>query len=65
MIEYLSNPAFYDLFGLIGFVFILSLSIWMLIKDKKPPVWSIIVLFIIGLVGFIVDWIITYVNYLK
>lgn len=66
MIENLYSPAFYDNFGFLAFVFILGLAIWMLNHPKKPaPKWATILLFVIGLLGLLVDWIIVYYNYIN
>lgn len=63
---FLYNPAFYDNFGFLGFVFIIGLAIWMLNHPKKrPPEWTVIILFIVGLLGLLVDWISIYYNYIN
>jgi mannose/fructose/N-acetylgalactosamine-specific phosphotransferase system component IID len=61
----LDTPQFFDIFGIIGFVYIIVFSIWVL-KTKKPvSVWALAVLFAIGIIGFLVDSAIVYFSYLK
>jgi len=59
------NSAFFDIFGIFGFLFIIFSSIWILYKNKKPSKWVIIILLIIGIIGLAVDMISVYMNILK
>ena len=59
------QPEFFDIFGIFVFGFIAALSIWALKTEKSIPKWALIVLFIIGIAGFLVDSIIVYINYLQ
>lgn len=60
------QPEFFDLFGLITFLFIIAFSLWAL-KVKRPrkrvPRYIFIVLFIVGILGILVDSIIVFINY--
>jgi len=60
------QPEFFDIFGLIAFLFIVAFSFWAL-KVKKPrkriPRYIFIALFIIGILGVLVDSIIVFINY--
>ena len=62
--ELLTRPEFYDIFGFIIFIFLIILSSWSLIKNKKLPKWILITLLIIGIIGGIVDGIIVYSHFL-
>ncbi|MBU3907227.1 MAG: hypothetical protein KKA64_03170 [Nanoarchaeota archaeon] len=64
MIDF-KEAAFYDLFGFVGFVFITILATQMLVKNKLPAKWAIIVLLAIGISGIIVDGIMTYLKFIK
>ena len=55
VIELLTTPEFYDIFGLPVFLFITILSIWMLWKKEIPDKKYLIILLIIGILGLIVD----------
>jgi len=57
------NSAFYDIFGIFGFLFIIFSSIWILYKNKNPSKWIIIILLIIGFIGLAVDIISVYTNF--
>lgn len=59
------NPAFFDIFGVLGFIYIIIFSWLNLCKKKHTPKWSFWVLLIIGLIGLVVDLIMVYVNYLE
>ena len=59
------EPEFFDIFGLIAFVFITVLSSWMLFKKKLPSKLFMRFLLIIGILGIIIDGAIVFVNYLK
>ena len=65
MIKLFTNPEFFDIPGVMVFLFIILLAGWMLYTDKKPKKWVIVLLLIIGLISLIIDSILVYVNYLK
>lgn len=53
--EYLTNPVFYDVFGIFIWIYVAILSIYLLRTRKKPrkaPIW---ILLIIAILGLIVD----------
>lgn len=59
-------PAqFFDIFGTLGFVYIIIFSLFNLCKKKHTPKWTFWVLFAIGIIGFAVDLMIVWVNYLR
>ncbi len=59
------RPEFFDIFGIVVFCFIIVLSVWAL-KTKRPiSKWALIVLFIIGVAGILVDGVMVYTTYLK
>jgi hypothetical protein len=55
MIEYLSKPEFYDIFGLMGFIFLLITSIYAVLNRGRLPLWSWIIILVIAIIGFSVD----------
>ena len=59
------NPEFFDIFGLIGFIFITWLAIHLLTKKQAPPKWASVILLIIGILGLIIDGAIVFINYLR
>ncbi len=61
----LIRPEFFDIFGILVFSFITSLSVWGLWTKKKFPKWATIILLTIGVLGLIVDGTIVYMTYLK
>lgn len=57
------QPEFFDIFGIFVFAFIAILSIWA-IKTKNPiPKRALVILLIIGIVGFLIDSFIVYTAY--
>lgn len=60
-----SRPQFFDIFGFIGFIYILAFSVWALNVQTEIPMWALMILFAIGVIGFIVDGMIVYTSYLK
>jgi len=56
-------PEFFDIFGIGIFIFIIVLSIWGLKTRKQFPRWILIILLIIGIIGFLIDSIIVYTAY--
>lgn len=57
------KPEFFDIFGAVGFLYIIILSIFILIKNNLPK-WTVIILLIIGIVGLIIDATIVIKTYL-
>lgn len=58
------RPEFFDIFGIFAFSFLIVLSLWGL-KTKMPvPQWALAILFIIGILGLIVDGTIVFIMYL-
>jgi len=58
------EPQFFDIFGLIVFLYITLLS-WLLLRRIYVKKWMIIILFLIGITGLLVDGSVVYVYYLK
>ncbi|TSC55047.1 MAG: hypothetical protein LiPW30_513 [Parcubacteria group bacterium LiPW_30] len=58
------EPQFFDIFGFVVFVYITLLS-WLLLRRIYVKKWMIIVLFLIGVIGLLVDGSVVYVYYLK
>lgn len=50
-----NDPAFYDIFGFVGFLFITLLALWSLKKKHRVPRWAKIILLIVGVIGLVVD----------
>lgn len=48
-------PEFYDNFGIIVFVSLFILSLWMLKTKKEAPDWVAFLIFLIAVLGLIVD----------
>ena len=57
------KPEFFDIFGAIGFAYIIGLSAWALATKKKIPWQALAILFFIGALGFLVDVAIVYFSY--
>lgn len=60
-------PAeFFDIFGALAFLYITGFSLWLLFyQNFFPPRWPAVILFLIGVIGFIVDAVIVYRSYVK
>ena len=58
------EPQFFDIFGLIVFIYITLFS-WLLLRRIYVKKWMIIILFLIGVTGLLVDGSVVYVYYLK
>ena len=58
------NAEFFDIFGFLGFVYITSISLWMLKNNKKLPKMAIIILLTIGVLGLLIDGFIIIKTYL-
>lgn len=70
---FLLKPQLFDIFGMIGFIYIVYFSIrglfgkqilWGLF-GKKIPNWTLIILLLIGSIGLIIDSFVVYTFYLK
>lgn len=57
------NAEFFDIFGFLGFIYIIIISIWIL-RNKKVPRWTAIILLIIGILGLTIDGFIIINTYL-
>ena len=60
----ISKPEFFDVFGVLTFIYLFSIGIWMLHSKKKLPNWVAFTLISIGFLGLIVDGFIVIKNYL-
>jgi hypothetical protein len=59
-------PQFFDIFGVITFLYIIYFALTRIADGKKPaPLWTLLVLLGIGLGGLIIDGAIVYFFYLK
>jgi len=59
------RPEFFDIFGILVFSFLIISSLWGL-KTRKPfSQWTLAILFIIGVLGLIVDGTIVFITYLQ
>lgn len=63
--QFLLNPAFYDIFGMIIFAFITGLFIWALYTKRKIPVWARRTMLSIGIAGLITDVFMVYFTFIK
>lgn len=59
------QPSFFDIFGAIGFLVIIGIAVKGLFNSGSLPEWMLVVLLLIGIIGFIVDCAIVYKTYLK
>ena len=57
------NAEFLDIFGFLGFIYIIIISI-LILKNKKVPKWTAIILLIIGILGLTIDGLIIINTYL-
>ncbi len=55
LVNLITEPTFFDWFGLVTFMFLIIVGIWILQTDKIPPDWIGFILFLIGVLGLIVD----------
>lgn len=60
-----NRPEFFDIFGLVIFIFLLIVGSWMLLSKKKLPQWVGFVILLVGILGLIVDGFIVFQTYLK
>ncbi len=61
---YLFEPQFFDIFGALGFAYIVALSLFVL-SGREVSKWTFIILLLIGIIGLLVDVLIVYTFYLK
>ena len=57
------NAEFFDIFGFLGFIYIIIISI-LILKNKKVPKWAAIILLTIGILGLTIDGFIVINTYL-
>ncbi|MBI2627233.1 MAG: hypothetical protein HYW77_03240 [Parcubacteria group bacterium] len=62
---FIPQPAFFDIFGLIVFGFIVIISVWALRTKRQLPRWVLIVLLLVGIGGLIIDVSIVYTIYIR
>lgn len=62
---FFNQPQFFDIFGAIGFVYIILFSVWCLKNNRVVPGSALFVLLMIGVVGFLVDSAIVYFSYIR
>jgi len=58
------EPQFFDIFGVIGFIYITILSL-LALRGISLPKWTFIILFLIGVIGLFVDGLVVYTYYLR
>lgn len=58
------EPQFFDIFGLIGFIYITFLSL-VLLRRIYVKKWMLIVLLLIGITGLLIDGSVVYVYYFR
>ena len=63
MINFLT-PEFFDIFGILTFMFLIFVSLWLLKFKKLPSDWIIIIILIISILGFLIDTFNVYRGYL-
>ena len=61
----LKRPEFYDIFGFVAFIFVTITATWSMASQKALPLWSSIILLVIGLLGLIVDGTIVFKFFFK
>ncbi|HEY4479425.1 MAG TPA: hypothetical protein VI981_03675 [Candidatus Paceibacterota bacterium] len=49
------SAEFFDILGTIGFIYIIAFSTWAFVRAKDLPRWPIVILLVIGIIGFLVD----------
>ncbi|MEK6906474.1 MAG: hypothetical protein AABW81_02540 [Nanoarchaeota archaeon] len=59
------TSEFFDLFGIICFLYITIFSAYFLKINKKPEKLLLLILLFIGVLGLIVDGTIVYINFIK
>ena len=58
------EPQFFDIFGFIGFIYVIVVSL-LALREKFAPKWMFVVLLFVGLIGLLVDGFVVYTSYLK
>ena len=58
------EPQFFDIFGVTGFIYIVVLS-FLALRGTSIPKWALIILFLVGITGLLVDSRIVYISYLR
>jgi uncharacterized membrane protein len=61
---FLLEPHFFDIFGAIGFIYILILALFGLF-GKRIPRWAFFILLLMGIAGALLDTLVVYMFYLK
>lgn len=61
--NFFDNPEFFDIFGVLAFIFITIYAIEALKTKKSLPKWANISLLIIGIIGLIIDFLIVKSNF--
>jgi uncharacterized BrkB/YihY/UPF0761 family membrane protein len=49
------KPQYFDILGIIAFPYITVFALYFLTHGGQVPIWSVVVLAVIGIVGFLVD----------
>ncbi len=57
------NPSFFDIFGIIFFIFLIIISAWALKNEKPLPKVIFFILLLLGIIGFILDSVSVYKEY--
>ncbi|MDP3784795.1 MAG: hypothetical protein Q8R12_01825 [bacterium] len=61
----LPKAEFFDIFGALGFLYIVVFSSWLLFVQNFSPRWPVFILLLIGIIGLVVDAVIVHRSYLK
>ncbi|MDP3727014.1 MAG: hypothetical protein Q8R35_00030 [bacterium] len=59
------QPAAFDILGIGVFAFITVAATWSLKMHRPLPRWILLLLLVIGILGFLIDGTIVYVTYLR
>lgn len=59
------GAAFFDIFGIFIFVFIVGSALWALNKKRRLPDWVLLTYIAIGLLGFFIDLLNVYSAFLR
>ena len=55
LVNIISEPTFFDWFGLVVFTFLFLVGYYILFENKSLPDWAGFIIFLIGILGLIVD----------
>lgn len=55
LVNLITEPTFYDWFGLVVFTFLFFIGYFILFEKKTLPDWAGFIIFLIGILGLIVD----------